>query len=324
MKILVIGSEGFIGGFMVKMLQGKGHTVTGMDIRRAEGRKETYTFISGDLMDAEGLKKAMAGMDLVLNLAAKHHDFGISREEFFEINEEGTRRIVQAMTETGIKKFIFYSSVAVYGDVEECSNESLPEAPSNDYGESKLAAEKVIRQWAAQDPGREVIMIRPTVVFGPHNYANMYKLINAIYKGTFVLVGKGDNIKSVTYVENLVDMTGFVLERLKPGVEVYNYSDYEHLTSAQIIDIICRALGRKKFRRRLPLAPVLWVTSVMDLLAKITRINFPITAKRIKKLNTRTWHGSDKVRALGFEQKIPLEEGFRRMVEWYLEEKGKK
>src|SRR6185295_6727588 len=186
----------------------------------------------------DDLSQAMEGADTVINLAAKHHDFGVSRREFFLINEDGTRCILEAMRQKRVKRFIFFSSVAVYGDVQECSHEGLPTNPSNDYGESKLAAEKLIEQWVREDAARAVVIIRPTVVFGPSNYANMYKLIDTIYKGRYVPVGKGDNIKSTCYVENLVDVTLFLMDRMAPGVAVYNYSDYDHLTSKQIVDII--------------------------------------------------------------------------------------
>jgi len=320
MNILVIGSEGFIGGYMVKALLDMGHTVTGMDLTASGSGLRNYKYLQGDLMRPEDLAKAMTGVELVINLAAKHHDFGISREEFFLINEEGTRRILEAMAHQGIKKFIFYSSVAVYGEVSACSSEATPLNPANDYGESKLAAERLIAQWLNEDASRQALVVRPAVVFGPNNYANMYKLIDTIYKRRYISVGPGDNVKSACYVENLVAMTVFLMEKMTPGLAVYNYSDYAHLTSQEVVDIIYACLGRKPSRLRVPLKPVLVVTGVVDLLAKLTRINFPITANRIKKLNMRTCHGSDKVRALGFKQKITLEEGLKRMVRWYLEE----
>ena len=321
MKILVIGSEGFIGGFMTKALEEKGHVVTGMDLPAPGIRGGNYKYLQGDIMRPDDLAQAMTGIDLVISLAAKHHDFGISRQEYFEINEDGTRHILEAMAQKGIKKFIFYSSVAVYGDVQECSHEEMTPNPANDYGESKLSAERLITNWIVRDPPREALVVRPAVVFGPNNYANMYKLIDTIYKRRYVQVGKGDNIKSACYVENLVDATLFLMERMQPGIAVYNYSDYDHLTSRQVVDIIYKYLGRKSPSLRIPLGPVLALTSVVDVLARITKINFPITANRIKKLNSRTWHGSDKVRSLGFKQRITLEEGFNRMVKWYLENK---
>ena len=323
MNILVIGSEGFIGHYLIPLLVKAGHQITGMDIIPSAGISRSYTYFPGDIMNKEDLAKAMDGAQIVINLAAKHHDFGISREEFFQINEEGTRRILEAMVERGIKKFVFYSSVAVYGDVAGCSSEATPLNPTNDYGVSKLAAERLVTTWCAQGAAREALIIRPAVVFGPNNYANMYKLIDTIHKRRYIPVGKGDNIKSVCYVENLVEATAFLMGRMKPGAQVYNYSDYEHLTSKRIIDFIYTDLGRKPPKFNIPLGPVLLLTSVIDLLAKITRINFPITSNRIKKLNSVTWHGSDKIRALGFQQKVALKEGFDRMVKWYLEETKK-
>ena len=323
MNTLVIGSEGFIGQHLISRLIKAGHQITGMDIIPSAGVSKSYTYFSGDIIHKKDLAKAMNGAQLVINLAAKHHDFGISREEFFQINKEGTQRILEAMVERGVKKFVFYSSVAVYGDVAGCSSEATPLNPANDYGASKLAAERLVTTWCAQEAAREALIIRPAVVFGPNNYANMYKLIDTIHKRRYIPVGKGDNIKSVCYVENLVEATAFLMERMKPGAQVYNYSDYEHLTSKRIIDIIYTGLGRKPSKFNIPLGPVLLLTSVIDLLAKITKINFPITSNRIKKLNSMTWHGSDKVRALGFKQKVTLEEGFKRMVAWYLEKKRK-
>ncbi len=322
MKILIIGSEGFISGFMMTALQGKGHDVRGMDIGRAKEERGEYVFHKGDIMDAGDIMSAAQGVDLVINLAAKHHDFGIPREDFFFINEKGTQILLSCLAKLGIKKHIFYSSVAVYGTVPECTSEETRINPMNDYGESKLAAEKMISGWVKEDPSREVIVIRPTVIYGPNNWANMYKLINSIYKRQFVMVGKGENIKTISYVENLIDATIFFMERMKPGMDIYNYADYPHLTSAKIIDVITDAMGRGRFKFKIPLRPVLMVTGIVDFVAKITGINFSITANRINKFNMVTWHGAEKLRNLGFKQRIEVEEGLRRMVEWYLSING--
>ena len=217
MKILVIGSEGFIGGYLTRDLLARGHQVVGFDIGQADEPRSGYDLIPGDLMDSEALRRAAEGADMVINLAAKHHDFGISREDFFLINEEGTRRILNVLAGLGIKRFVFFSSVAVYGDIDQCSSEDCLPKPSNDYGESKWAAERLIQAWVADNPQREVLMVRPTVVYGPHNYANMYRLIDMIVKRRFFFVGKGDNIKTVSYVENLSAATVFLDREAEAG-----------------------------------------------------------------------------------------------------------
>jgi len=321
MKILIIGSEGFIGRFMIRDLKAKGHEIVGFDLCPGDAGKSGYTFVQGNLLNAGDLRSAMQGADLVMNLAAKHHDFGISREDFFQINEAGTQVILDVLTECRIKKFIFFSSVAVYGLHDTATSEDTPLTPCNDYGKSKLAGETLIRQWAQADPSREVLVVRPVVVYGPHNYANMFRLIDNIYRRRFLMVGKGENIKSTAYVENLVEAAVFMMERMRPGYDIVNYSDYPQKRSLEIANIICGELGRPPLRFRFPLPLAVCLACPFDLLAKLTGKNIPITANRIQKFaRMNTWHGSDKVRSLGYQQRFSTEEGLKRMVAWYLAE----
>jgi len=120
-------------------------------------------------------------------------------------------------------------------------------------------------------------------------------------------------------VENLSAAVVFLMDRMKPGMDVYNYADEPHYTSAQIVRFITDSLGRKPYEWHLPLKPILTVTSLVDVLAKVTGINFPITANRIYKINAVTWHGAGNLRQLGFEPRVTVEEGLRRMVAWYRE-----
>ncbi len=322
MKILAIGNSGFIGTFLTKKLYEEGHEIAGLDKNMPSMKENLSYFARGSILNPEDIMKAAEGVDLIINLAAAHHDFGVSRDEFFEVNVKGTQNILDCAAKLSIKKFIFYSSVAVYGTNKDFSSEDTMLKPANDYGESKLAAEQAINSWANQDANRQVIIIRPTVVFGPNNYANMYNLINQIYKKKFIFVGKGLNIKSVAYVENLIDATIFLLERLKPGVEIYNYSDYPHSTSSQIVKMITQYLQCGLPKLRIPLRAAAALASIFDFLGKLTGYNFPITANRIKKFNTATLHNSDKIKQLGFKPNVDLQEGFKRMVEWYLRDKN--
>jgi nucleoside-diphosphate-sugar epimerase len=146
----------------------------------------------------------------------------------------------------------------------------------------------------------------------------MYNLIDSIYKGKFMFVGKGDNIKSVAYVENLVDAIVFYIDRMKPGLEVFNYSDEPHMTTKEIVEIISKYLNKRVSNLKFPLGFVLAIASVLDVVAKVTGKNFPIQAFRIKKFAQDTYYKSPRIRNLGFKQKITLEEGFKRMIDWYL------
>lgn len=319
MKIIVIGSTGFIGQFLVKKLVEKKHEVMGLDINPGpEELSKLCTCLVGDMLSPEDILKAAQGVDLIITLAAKHHDFGVTREEFFHVNETGTQILLDCATKLQIKKLIFYSSVAVYGTSDEPSTENTIPQPDNDYGESKLAAEKVIQKWVDDDKSRSVIIIRPSVIFGPNNFANVYNLIDKIYKKKFVFVGKGDNIKSVAYVENLVDANIFLIDKLKSGIQIFSYSDEPQMTISQVVDIISEYMPHKVPKIKIPLWIAVSFGSIFDLLGKTTGHNYPITAARMKKFATSTHHKAEKIRNIGFKQKIETKEGFKRMVEWYM------
>lgn len=319
MRILVIGAAGFIGQFLVRRLAEAGHAVVGLDVNpNPADRSAMIEYRTGDLCARNDVLAAAKGADLIITLAAKHHDFGVSREEFFFVNENGTAVLLDAAQSAGIGKLIFYSTVAVYGTRDEPSTEEMDPRPDSDYGESKYAGEKLIYDWCANDRTRSVVIIRPTVIFGPNNYANVYNLIDSVYRKKFMFVGDGHNIKSVAYVENLVDATLFLMSKMKPGMEIYNYSDEPQMTIEEIVNTIVSFMPHDIPSKKIPLWVAMSFGSIFDVLGKTTGRNFRITAARMKKFATPTHHKAERIRALGFRQPIETKEGFRRMVEWYL------
>jgi nucleoside-diphosphate-sugar epimerase len=319
MNIFIVGNAGFVGAHLTHKLVSIGHNVIGFDIIQDNPQKKTCECLIGDVCNKKSIMEAMKGkeIDLIIDLAAKHHDFGISEKEFFEVNEKGTKNLIECATTFGIKKFIFFSSVAVYGNQIKPTTEETTLNPTSPYGRSKLAGEKLLESWTKDDSNRETLVIRPVVIFGPENYANMYHLIKKICDKKFIFIGKGDNVKSIAYVENLVEATIFLLNYFRPGIDYYNYCDEPQMTIKDIVDIICRYAEINIPRIRLPLFLALGLTWPFDILEKITGHLFPITAKRIKKFNTPTHFKADKIRKLGFKQPVDLKEGFRRTLKWF-------
>jgi nucleoside-diphosphate-sugar epimerase len=225
-----------------------------------------------------------------------------------------------AASEFDINEIIFYSSVAVYGLREEISTETMEPQPDAPYGASKLAGEKVIVEWAKAKPGRKALIIRPTLVFGKNNMANMRNLIKQIDSGLYFHLGKANNIKSIAYVENLVQATLFLIKRMKPGVSIYNYADEPQLTTRDISNVIAESLN-KKIRLSVPKTLGVMMGLPFDIIIKLTGKNLPISSARIKKLGTPTHHSAKKVFSEGFKPEYSTIDGLKKMVDWYKGEK---
>ena len=207
--------------------------------------------------------------------------------------------------------------MAVYGDQNSPTDENTIPRPNTAYGVTKLEAEKLVNQWVSEGEDRNALIIRPTVVFGPKNKGNMYRLIRQIDRRLFVPIGRGENIKSVAYVENLVDTTLFLINRGFKGMDIYNYADEPHRSFKEIVDLIYSYLGRSVHKFYLPTKPILTgLKPFVFITNKFLGKDFPVTAAIIK-MNKSTYHTARKIREIGFYQKYSMEEGLNRMIEWY-------
>jgi nucleoside-diphosphate-sugar epimerase len=319
MNVLITGGSGFLGRFFIERLGRMGGGLSVLDLEPLAGLPGGMRFLRGDVRDPTAVRAALQDCDSVLHLAAAHHDFGISPATYASVNEGGARVLCQGMDERGIRKLCFYSSVAVYGATLEPRHEGAPCRPVNAYGESKLAGELVFRDWVAQGDGRSALIVRPTVVFGPHNFANMFALIRQVDTGRYLPVGGGRNIKSLCYVDNIVDATLQLWGTGgRPPFDIYNYVDKPDLTSRQIAAAVHQALGKPPPRLSIPLWAAMFAALPFDLASALTGRDFAVSTARIKKFaHVQSKFEADKVTAAGYRAGVSLVEGITRMVEWY-------
>jgi len=328
LKVLITGGSGFIGAYFHRDLAALGHELVTIDLIDPEpgSLASKSTFIKGDIRDPKALDRAMVGVDMVVNLAAAHHDFGIAHDTYYSVNEHGSQMVCEAMDRAGVKELVFYSTVAVYGDAQTPHEETAPTAPNSPYGGSKLKGEAVFNNWVEQGDGRNALIIRPTVTFGVHNFANMYSLIRQIDSGKYARFGAGTNIKSLSYVENIVHATQFLKGMLdeKPNraieaFEIFNFIDKPDLTSTEISNVVSACLGKKP-APAMPYAVGMLLGLPFDVVIKLTGKNLPISTARVKKMfKTETKFEADKLLGVGYQPKLPLKEGIDRMVQWYME-----
>lgn len=322
MRVLVTGGSGFIGRHLGAALARSGAEVVNLDLVAPPLPSVYVRSLQGDVRDPGCVRAALTDCSLVVHLAAAHHDFGIAEQTFHDVNEGGTRVLCAELARAGVSRALFFSSVAVYGDAGTEPDEDTPPAPLTPYGASKLAAERVLADWSAQAAGRRALVLRPSVVFGEHHFANVYALVRQIESGRYLQVGAGGNRKSLAWVHNVVDAVLHLLARDEPvAFRVYNYADKPDLSSAEIAREIHAALGREPSRVRLPLPLALALAAPIDALSALTGRDLAVSRARIRKLaQAQTVYAAHRIRETGFVPRTDLRDALRRMVDWYVRE----
>jgi nucleoside-diphosphate-sugar epimerase len=316
MKVLVTGGSGFIGTNLVKDLLAEGHSVQIYD-KKKSARYPDISIVA-DVRDKEKLADAMQGVDAVCHLAAEHHDDVRPISLYYDVNVGSAENIVFGMEKHKINRLVFTSTVSVYGLDAGESHEESPIKPFNDYGKSKYQSEIILTDWAKTGADRDLFIVRPTVVFGEGNVGNVSVLLKQLRSRKFVMIGKGENKKSMSYVGNVSKFLTLLVENPpESGVNMYNYSDKPDLDMENLIHLVQGGYGRNhKSHFRLPYAVGLFGGYVFDFLALITRRSFPVSSIRIKKFCANTVINADKLQKTGFKPPYSLTEGIRNTVSY--------
>ena len=312
MRVLVIGGSGFIGTRLIEALLERGHEVTNLD--RVDRERAGVVFIEGDVRSVPELTAASAGHDAIINLAAEHRDDVQPLSRYTEVNVEGASAVVEAAQANGIDRIVFTSSVAVYGLDKVNPDETWEPEPFNEYGRTKLLAEGVFSEWARRDANRSLAVIRPSVVFGEGNRGNVHTLAAQVASGRFIQVGKGENKKSMSYVGNIVE---FLADRLSApsGISITNFADKPDLSTKELVSLLRTTLGRTAGSSiTLPLPLGVLAGHTFDVVGRITRRNFPISAIRMRKFAAETTVSTERLAATGFVPRYSLEESLVRTL----------
>lgn len=329
MRVTIVGGSGFIGTRLIDLLRQEGvalvpPTANGsaeekVEIRNVDLRPSRFfndiTTI-GDARRQDDMDRAMEGTDIAVLLASVHHDNVRPVELYYETNVGGMETTLRAMERNGVKRLVFFSSVAVYGLNKKNPTEEHPADPFNHYGRSKWQAEEVLQRWHATHPDWNVNIVRPTVIFGERNRGNVYNLLHQIASGKFLMVGKGDNRKSMAYVGNIVAFVKFLIENRTEGYNVYNYVDKPDFTMNDLVEHVEKVLGKHVPSTHFPYWIGMAGGQCFDLLAWLTRRKFTINSVRVKKFCATTEFDSSKMLSSGFVPPYTLSEGLARTLEF--------
>ena len=299
MRLLITGIHGFVGSNLVKALS-KDHEIYGLDIVSPEKEGVMKTYSWDDLENG-----SLPEVDAIIHLAGKAHDTkNQSRAEvYFEVNTELTKRAYDYFLASKAKKFIFFSSVKAAADrvIGEYVDENVIPSPKGPYGESKIAAEAAImnNEELRINKGKSVYILRPCMIHGPGNKGNLNLLYRVVSKGFPWPLGAFENKRTFTSIDNLC----FIIEGLlNKDVEsgIYNINDDEAVSTNELIEIICSALGKRAHIWRIP-------RGLMEGIARIGGVlHLPLNPERLQKLTENYVSSNVKIKhALGVD-KLPM------------------
>ena len=309
-KITVIGGSGFVGTNLCRQFSMKQQDFEIIDLKMSNQFPEKCKV--ADVRDVNSLRETITG-DVVVNLAAVHRDDVRDKSEYQRTNVDGAENVALVCVEKGINKIVFTSTVAVYGFAEPGTDENGTINPFNEYGRTKFEAEEKLRKWHAKGEN-SLIIVRPTVIFGEGNRGNVFNLLNQIASGKFLMVGKGENKKSMAYIGNIVAfLEACVATEQKYGV--YNYIDTPDLTMNELVSQVRAKLkGKTGVGPRLPYWLGLLLGYTADLIAKISGRNLPVSSIRVRKFASSTEFKSAKSNLNNFVAPFRLSDGVERTL----------
>jgi nucleoside-diphosphate-sugar epimerase len=317
-SVLVTGASGFVGQHVCSALLAEGVAVKGL-VRRPDAGLPAgavrQTAIGLD--DLQALQRAMAGVEGVIHLAARVHMTRSSgdMEAFRKVNVEGTRSILAAAVASGVRDFVFLSTVKVMGETsDEPWTEDMQPVPVDPYGASKLEAEQVVRELSNR-AGLHAPILRPPLVYGPGMRANALRLFNAIDRGLPLPLGGIRNRRSFLYVGNLTVALRGALTSDK-GNDTFFVSDCQDLSTSELATAVARALGRPPRLIRVPVSLLKAAGRIGDTLNRIRP--FPLNSPAVARLTGSLAVDSSRLaRQTGYSPAFSMTEGLRLTAEWY-------
>lgn len=317
MKVLVTGSNGFVGRAVLQRLNNMSGVEALGSVRRAAAFTEVGASVVavGDLSAQTDWSVALAGIDVVLHAAARVHVMDDTATdplvEFRRINVYGTLNLARQAAASGVRRFVFISSIKVNGETTELDQPFTADdepAPLDPYGISKMEAEQGLRKIAAET-GMEVVIIRPPLVYGPGVKANFQAMMRWLARGVPLPLGAIHNRRSMVSLDNLVDLIVTCIDHPAAANQTFLVSDGEDLSMTQLLQRLGRALGKPA--RLIPVPAML-------LKAGAALVGKPAIAQRL--CGSLQVDISKTRQLLGWTPPLSVDEGLKRAAEGYLRE----
>lgn len=329
MRVLITGATGFTGGHLAAHLAARGYAVralvrapAGVDAAGAVkaapcGFGPAIDNIPGDLRDAASVERAASGVDVVYHIAAIYRQASLRDAEYRAVNADAVRTVIEAAARGGARRVVHCSTVGVHGDVEHPpANEDAPLMPGDIYQVTKLEGERVALQ-AARDTGIEVVIARPTGIYGPGD-RRLLKLFRGVARRKFIILGDGRIYYHLTYIDDLVEGFRLCGEVPQAAGRTYILAGGEVTTLNELVALVAEEAKVPAPRIHLPVWPFWLAGAACEVVCGPLGIEPPLYRRRVDFFTKSRAFDITRARAeLGYAPRVSLREGIRRTLEWY-------
>ncbi|MBI2339914.1 MAG: NAD-dependent epimerase/dehydratase family protein [Deltaproteobacteria bacterium] len=322
-RVLVTGASGFIGRRLVARLEEEGCLVRALVHSRTPDRSGPVLLetVTGDVRDAGVMKRATQGVDTVFHLAGKVHEVLEVRnhgEDYFAVNVEGTRNLLEGAMAAGVERFIFFSSVKAMGEeTPRCFDETEEAQPVTAYGKSKREAEEIVLNYGKKSP-MHVACLRLPLVYGIENKGNVSRMIAWIHRGFFPPLPALDNRRSMVSVEDVVSAALLVARNPRAKGQCYIVTDGKNYSTTELYREILCVLGKPTPRWRVPLGLLKFLARAGDVVERLLRRRFIFDSDSLGKLTGSAWYSCDKiVREVHYRPSVTFRDALPEMIRGY-------
>lgn len=312
-RVFITGANGFIGRALATRYRGYGTAIAGVDFVA----DPAWNVVDGDIRDVSKWRAHLEGSDLVIHTAAVVSMVAPMRDAW-NVNCQGTRRLITACREAGVRRFVHLSSVAAFGfEFPDGVDESWPLITNgNSYTDTKITGEHLVL--AAHAAGElDCTIVRPSDVYGPGSRPWIILPIEAMKKGRFRLPAGGRGIFSPVYIDDLVDGTVLAAARSEGAGQIFTIGGGPGVTCAEFFGHHWRWLGRSGPIPTLPRGLDVFLAELTGRLARMAGQPIEMGRGTIGLLSRPGSYGIEKARRLlGYEPQVDLAEGMRRSEEW--------
>lgn len=324
MNILITGGTGFIGSNLARQCVEKGHTVSILgqenndwEARRArELERMGVKLIIGSVLDVPLVRKATEAQTAVFHLAAAQHESDVDDSYFRDINVGGTRNVLEASVESGVRQFVHGSTIGVYGTAQHGAlTEESPVHPENIYGITKLEGERVASQYRDR---LSLTTVRISETYGPEDM-RLLPMFRLVAKGWFPLIGAGTNKHQPIFVTDLVSELLAILDNDKVAGETIILAGPVPVSTHEMIDTVERAIGRHIHRISVPMMPMNAMAFALEKVMPPLHIKPPLTRRRLDFYRKNFCFDVSKGSALlGVAPSTSFTSGAQETLQWYL------